>query len=128
MSLGRRVVLVSLVVGLFACTGVSRTGPGVSSKWRVSLVSPFPREGAAVIELRAPSHTFRVEQGTIVTRRLGDRVQVAVFLLRADEITFIVEGGTGAAPSDPLVLQVADGISKLRPSVDDYSVRIEAIP
>ncbi len=117
--------LAALVAGVSTCSSDRSSAPG--PQWRVSLVSPSGAEGAAVIELTAPSHRFATERGVIVSRRMGDRVQLAVFRPDGGTITMTAVSDDGSAPRDPRVLQVVDAFNDRRPSLDGYTVRIEAL-
>lgn len=114
----------ALLALLLAACGDGGTDPQKGGDFTATLVSPARSEGAAVIELSGPGvESVTADGGQLFSERAGDALRVVVVLDPPGEVRFRMR----LAPGNPLptatVVEVADGESRLRPSLAGYRVR-----
>jgi len=119
-------VVVVATVALPACDLGGPSGTGVI---RVTLVSPYGADGAAVLELTGAAGPSVVtsEVGDTFYEHDGTTTRVVVILDEPGQIQFTLRVQDVAARPAVTLVQVADAGNRVRTTLDDYRIDLDQL-
>jgi hypothetical protein len=123
-------LLAALALGAVRCSGdEDPTGPPPPDPVPGSLVlvvrSPNGAEGAALIDVAAATVAeVTPDSGSVIQVPDGERLRIAIVRNQPGTLSAVLAVSDTAAPLDIRLLQVADAVNGLRPSLAGYTVEV----
>jgi hypothetical protein len=119
------VILPVLVAATVQCADDSTGPPPGAGTLSVTIVGPAVVEGAALLEVDGGNVTaVSAPAGTVLTDRSGGRLRVALLLATPGILRLDVSVADTTKGIDAVLLEVADSLNALRPSLGSYAVAV----